>query len=83
MHSLPSSLENYINLETLSLDGNNIGMEGCISIAKLLQKDGARLKTLDLESNNMGEAEVEILANSLKCNTSLKDLYLGGNELKE
>ena len=36
IQSIPSSLDNYINLDTLSLDGNKIGREGCRKLSKLL-----------------------------------------------
>ena len=58
---IPTSLENYTNLERLYLSSNKIGREGCISIAKLLQKEGLRLRDLRLFSTGMGDDEAEIL----------------------
>jgi hypothetical protein len=76
-------LENYANLEQLNLNNNKLGREGCRSIAKLLEKGGSRLNYLELTSNDLGDEEAEILANSLKCNTSLDALYLRGNNFGE
>ena len=83
IHSIPPSLENWTNIETLYLSNNNIGREGCRSIANLLQKEGSSLRELYLESNGLGCDEAEMLADSLKYNTSLTKLYLGGNAIKE
>ena len=83
IRSIPSSMENYTNLESLWLNNNEIGGEGCRSIAKLLQNRGSRLRDLYLYSNNLGDDEAETLANSLKYNTSLSALRLGGNNFTE
>jgi len=40
-----SALENYTKLHSLFLEHNNIGREGCLAIADLLQKEGTRLET--------------------------------------
>ena len=72
------SLENYTHLECLRLRENKIGREGCRSIAKLLDKVGTRLKYLDIDSADMGDEEAETFANSLKFNTVVTSLDLGG-----
>ena len=77
------SLEKYTNLEKLWLGRNNIGNEGCRSIANLLRKESSSLRYLDLENNDIGDEEAEILANSLEHNTTLVDLSLGENKFKE
>mmetsp|Transcript_3160 Transcript_3160/g.5764 ORF Transcript_3160/g.5764 Transcript_3160/m.5764 type:complete len:510 (+) Transcript_3160:97-1626(+) len=82
IQSIPS-LEKYTNLEQLWLMGNNIGKEGCRSIAKLLQNESLGLRHLYLDSNDIGDEEAEILANALKHNTKLADLSLGNNKIKE
>ena len=81
IRSLP--LENYTNLEYLYLTKNKIGVEGCRLIAKLLQNDESCMTKLSLTSNNVGDEGAELLADSLKCNTSLTDLYLRGNDFGE
>ena len=83
IRSLPTSLENYTNLEDLYLRNNKIGKEGCRSIAKLLQKEGSRLRELDLADTGMSDEEAEILADSLKHNTTLISLYLVKNNFEE
>ena len=46
--------------------------------SKLLEKDGTRLKYLDIDSADMEDEEAETFANSLKFNTVLTGLDLGG-----
>jgi len=76
-----SALETYTipNLYTLNLDQNNIGMEGCITLSNLLQREGSSLTHLLLADTGIGDEEVELLANSLEDNTKLKELNLEGN----
>ena len=85
VQSFPTSLENYYtNLKYLYLCRNKIGRESCMSIARLLEKEGACLKYIDLESNDVGDVEAETLANSLQYNTVLTTLDLGGeNNFKD
>ncbi|KAL7542131.1 hypothetical protein ACHAXR_011546 [Thalassiosira sp. AJA248-18] len=72
-----SSLENYTHLGELCLEGNPIGRDGCMVVAKLLKE--SPLYELDLGSTNMGDDEAEILATSLKDNTDLETLNLTEN----
>ena len=83
VQSMPSSLENYLKLEQLWLEGSSIGREGFKMIAKLLQNDGSFLKSLDLRSNNMDDLDAETLVNSLKCNTMMREFYLEGSNVTE
>jgi hypothetical protein len=78
-----SALETYSlpNLHTLSLNGNKIGREGCITLSNQLQKEGSKLTRLCLDSTGMGNDETEIITASLKNNTNLKELYLTDNNL--
>ena len=76
-----SALENHTKLCTLSLQHNNIGREGCLAIANLLQKEDSMLKELNLDANDIDDEGAEILATSLKRNDTLYDLRLDGNKL--
>ena len=78
-----STLQNYTNLERLDLEGNNVGIDGCRTIAKLLQNEDSRLETLDLASNKIDDDGAEILATSLKHNNTLTRLYLWKNKITE
>ena len=78
-----SSMEKYINLETLYFANYNMGKEGCKSLAKMLQNPRSCLNSLELDGNDMGGEAAEIIANSLKNNTTLEKLELGGYYLDE
>lgn len=80
-----SALETYNlpNLQCLSLSYNNIGREGCIIISNQLQKEGSTLTYLDLEDAGIDNEGAEMIANSLKHNTTLKTLYLIRNNITE
>jgi len=75
-----SALDRYAlpNIEYLQLSGTNIGREGCITLANLLQKEASKLVRLDLEQTDIDDEGAEILANSLKNNNTLKILLLKG-----
>ena len=75
-----TALENYINLQTLNLRGNNIGIDGCRALTHLLQNEDSRLETLNLDNNEINDEGAEIIANSLKHNTKLKKLRLNKND---
>ena len=79
-----SALEDYTNLKTFYLSGNNIGIDGCRAIAHLLPKEDSSLKWLDLNNNDINNEGAEIIANSLKHNNKLKILHLvGSNKITE
>ena len=68
------------HLERLHLVLNDISNDGCREVAKFLQVDNSTLESLHLSSNNIDDAGVEILVDSLRNNTSLKRLDLRGND---
>ena len=76
-----SSLQRYTSLERLYLKSNNIGRDGCLAIAYLLQKENSSLFNLYLEDNKINDEEMLIITNSLRRNTTLKRLYLEGNTI--
>mmetsp|Transcript_24978 Transcript_24978/g.42799 ORF Transcript_24978/g.42799 Transcript_24978/m.42799 type:complete len:476 (-) Transcript_24978:144-1571(-) len=82
IHSIPS-FRTCKNLEHLSLEGNWIGRRGYSSVAKLLQEENPPVRYLDLTFTGMRDAEAELVASSLKQNTSLNHLRLEGNKIKE
>ena len=68
------------HLQELNLNFiNNIGREGCITISNLLKKEGSKLNQLYLRDTGIDDEGTEILAASLKHNTSLKELYISNN----
>jgi len=79
-----SSLEtnNLPSLQSLSLAGNIIGQEGCITLSNLLQRKGTRyrLEDLNLDATGIDDVGAELLATSLKHNTKLEHLNLRNNK---
>ena len=73
-----SALEthNLPNLRELILNENNIGKEGCQIMANLLQKEGSTLTEVFLIDTGIDDEGTELLATSLKHNTTLKKLNL-------
>ena len=67
----------------LTRSTNNIGREGCITISNLLQQEGSTLTEVYLLGTSMGDEEAELLATSLKHNTTLESLYLQNNNITE
>ena len=57
------------NLKSLALENNNIGKEGCITLANILQQEGSKLEYLDLDNTSIDDEGAEILAEALKYNT--------------
>jgi len=70
-------------LQYLNLNGSRIGNEGCSILSNLLQRESTTLKKLILSSTGMGDDEAEIIATSLKNNTQLETLHMGGNTFTE
>jgi hypothetical protein len=68
-------------LKSLYLYGNNINVDGCRGVAKLLQGRDATLKTLWLCKNKIDNEGVGILVHALQNNTSLDELDLRGNKV--
>ena len=78
-----SALENYTKLKTLCLSESRIGIDGCRTLAHLLQNEDLSLHTLDLDDNVIDDESAEIIANSLKHNTKLHTLHLKRNNIKK
>jgi len=70
---------NLPHLQRLNLDGNNIGRDGCSTLAKILQREETSLKCLDLCGTCIDDEGAELLATSLKNNTKLQVLDLNHN----
>ncbi len=68
------------NLKALHLFGNNINSDCCRELAKLLKGGNATLQSLLLGDSKINDDGVEILVDALKKNTTLKTLYLNGND---
>ena len=66
-------------LEDLSLGGNHIGNAGIMILSKMLQVKGSILKRLSLPEVGIDDKGAEVLADSLKQNTTLKTISLNYN----
>jgi len=71
---------NLPNLRLLCLVGNIIGKEGCITISNLLQKEGTTLGCLILMDAGIDDEGAEMIASSLKHNTTLEVIALEDND---
>jgi len=79
-----SALERFSltsKLTVLHVGSNNIGRQGFNILSNLLQQEGSVLKAIGLSNTGVGDDETEMLANSLKHNTSLEALYLDKNNI--
>ncbi len=63
------------NIRTLNLSGNNIGDDGAVALAAMLERN-TTLETLELNSNAIDLKGITALARALGNNTSLKVLGL-------
>ncbi len=63
------------SMETLCLNGNNVGNEGAILLAEML-KTNTTLKTLELNSNSIEYEGAAALAEALAQNSTLKNLAI-------
>ena len=73
---------NYI-LQTLDLQGNNIGTTGCEAITKLLRDPNCNLETIILSNNAIDDVGATAITSSLSNNKHLKKLYLTNNPMNE
>lgn len=73
------SLENYTSLESLDVGKNKIGNAGCREFAKLLANNSSSLDQMKLHHNAISNEGAEIIADSLKHNTTLRRLILNAN----
>ena len=77
---LADVIKNNSCLELLVLKNNNLG-PSAIMILQALQENH-KLMSLNLGGTNMTGQVVENLADVIRCNPNLKDLYLMNSELK-
>ena len=59
-----------------------MGGDGFQAIALLLEQEMQQLKSLNLNSTGMTDGHVEMIAESLKRNSKLENLGLGGSDKK-
>jgi len=65
--------------ETIYLNDNDIGSQGAIEIAKHLQSNASTLKQLSLDTNRLNDGDAILLAQALKKNTNLQEIWVRGN----
>ena len=76
---LVESLVDHTNLECLSLGDNQINIQTCSALSKLLTSTKTKLAALNLENNPINDEATSILTNALNKNTVLKTLNLSFN----
>ena len=77
---LANVIRNNSGLEQLCLSDNNLKSSAIVILQAL--KDNSQLKILNLNNNNMSEKVAEDLANVIRNNSGLEQLYLSDNGLK-
>ena len=73
-------IKNNFNLQELGLENNNLESSATVILQAL--KENSQLKVLNLNSNSMTGQVTEDLANVIKNNLGLEELYLNDNDLK-
>ncbi|CAF3075217.1 unnamed protein product [Rotaria sp. Silwood2] len=81
--NLASTLRNNPTLEGLSLCDNGINDIDVFNLARALSHSNSRLNRLALTSNNITDEGVKHLAEMLKLNISLTQLWLGFNKISD
>ena len=71
------------HLKKITLNRNSIGREGIVELSNILQQERITLTKLHLHSTDIDDEDLEILANSLKRNTTLTNLCLTGNKITD
>ena len=80
VEDLADVIRNKSGLEQLCLSDNNLKSSAIVILQAL--KDNSQLKFLNLNNNNMSEKVAEDLANVIRNNSGLEQLYLSDNGLK-
>ena len=76
---LIASLNQHCNLVQLCLGGNQIGLNRCVELVKLLQTS-SRLKELNLDNSGIDDECIDVMISPLANNKSLRKLSLSQNE---
>jgi len=77
---LSDVIKNNIYLEEINLGNNNL--QSSVVVILQVMKGISNLKKLFLQDNNMSEKVVDDLADIIRNNTGLEELYLGNNDLQ-
>ncbi|CAF1200590.1 unnamed protein product [Rotaria sp. Silwood1] len=81
--NLAAALHNNTTLEGLSLCDNGINDTDVFHLAHALSNSNSKLNRLALTSNNITDQGVQYLAQMLKLNHSLTQLWLGFNKITD
>mmetsp|Transcript_138 Transcript_138/g.310 ORF Transcript_138/g.310 Transcript_138/m.310 type:complete len:654 (-) Transcript_138:237-2198(-) len=69
----------YDNLTHLSLGDNELGSKACTALGDMLSSPNTKLKSLDVENNQIDDGCITVLTNALSSNTVLNELRLSFN----
>ncbi len=72
-------LRDNLTLTNVNLSSNSVGSESIQSLASLLREPTCQLCCLDLSSNDLGEADINVLQNAITNNTRIVSLDLRMN----
>ncbi len=78
-----STKKNQNHLTKLYMEGNRLGNDGIMTLAKVLASSSCscQLKELYLGDNQIGPQGATMLANALSTNTTVTKIYLEGNQI--
>ena len=77
---LMQALPCHSRLRKLDLSCTNVGKLGCSALVDLLNNPNINLTVLDLNRNDLGDAEAAALSSGMAGNASLKEINLAGNK---
>ncbi|XP_069753811.1 leucine-rich repeat-containing protein 34-like isoform X2 [Narcine bancroftii] len=80
---LAELLKHNTHLKILDLAANRIGDDGIVYISESLRYLNDQLRGLSVTSNGISGIGLVAFANALKSNTSLRNVYIWGNDLDE
>ena len=79
---LAKALQNFSTIQKLDLNGNDMTNDGCLAIVQELVSQKIPILELDLSYNNISESGALSMIKLLDYNTTLIDLKLKENEMK-
>ena len=74
----------HCKISSLSISGNSLGIDACLCICQAMilnQAIATPLRKLDFSRNNLGHKGMQLLAESLRDNSTLRNLNVAYNNI--